>query len=114
MEKEQHFFRISRNQIDSPEDDGGITVEEWKAFLEADPSVEICEFIMARSAKDGTPIKIRLNVGAVWRDEENNPVAVFRFQNGSVVSSGTGETDRVKAQAIASVFEAVVIVEEYE
>lgn len=114
MAIEWNYFRITRNPVAGSGGDGGISIEEWHAYLKSDSLALRREFLMGRSPKDGTPIKVKLNNGAVWLSENGEYWPAFRFRNGAIVSLGTDEMEHKKANEIAAALNATVVIEEYD
>lgn len=106
-------YFISRKPIEDEDEDGGITIEEWKEVIEHDPSLEEIDFIWGRSPITGENYKIPLKGGAKWKNNPDKTNIPFSWNNGKIICQSISEASFCKVKEIAMLLHAICIEDDY-
>lgn len=90
---------------------GEIKLMEWSAVVKADSTLQSIDYLSGRNPQTGDAMLIHMPHSAKWTDDKQNTLAVFLFENGEIYTRWANETTLKKAQEIADILQAQIVVD---
>jgi hypothetical protein len=102
--KSPHYlgdFIITRKPVQADQEDGGISLSEWRELIAGDPTLEPVDSILGRNPFTGEGIPIRLQGGVRWTLHPSGTALPFSWDNGRIVCQGFDEITLAKVKELA-------------
>jgi len=114
MPKYLGTFIISRKAIQNEDDDGGISLEEWKKIIENDPSLEPINSIHGNNPVTGESYRFPIMGGAKWNNNPEKTNIPFYWNCGKIICQAITKASFGKVKEIADKLNALCVEDDFE
>ena len=103
-------IRITRAPDRRPGESGGLALTQWLRVVEGDPSLLLIDHVSGIDPQSHEPMRIPCPNAARWLAHPDQAPFVFHFRAGEVVLLSGDRHTALKAQALAALLQAHVII----
>jgi len=103
-------IRITRAPDRRAGESGGLPLAQWRSVVENDPSLQLIDHVDGIDRQTHEPMRIPCPNAARWLAHPDQVPFVFYFRAGEVVLHSGDRHTALKAQALAAILQASVIV----
>ena len=103
-------IRITRAPDRRPGESGGLPLTHWLRVVESDPSLLLIEYVSGIDPQSHEPMRIPCPNAARWLAHPDQVPFVFYFRAGEVVLHSGDRHTAIKAQALAALLQAHVVI----
>jgi hypothetical protein len=107
-------YFISRNNIQDEDDDGGISLDEWKQIIDKDPSLEPINSINGNNPITGAGYKFPIKGGAKWKNNPEKTNIPFSWSHGKIICQAITEASFGKVKEIADQLNALCLKDDFD